>query len=75
MKRAIIEDEFDFLSGYEKGVVARALLQCLIKRGRLEGHPDDFEIVVPVNQQLLALLARFSVDDLHKHNPAKPERR
>jgi len=36
-----ILEMFDDLSGYEKGAVARAFLNDLIKRGSLERDPSD----------------------------------
>ena len=53
------------LNGYEKGVVARALINNLIKQGRLERTPGDGapgEIVFSVHQCHLELLARFCED-------------
>lgn len=57
--------DVDDLDGYERGVVARALLERLIKQGRLEERQDQgrpFEIVIPVSQSQLRLLALFSED-------------
>ncbi|MGI9450363.1 MAG: hypothetical protein ACR2QH_06980 [Geminicoccaceae bacterium] len=53
----------DGLTGYEKGVVARALLARLIKQGCLADHTDDdqgLEITIPVKNWQLKLLACFS---------------
>lgn len=57
--------DVDDLDGYEWGVVARALLERLIKQGRLEERQDQgrpFEIVIPVSHSQLRLLALFSED-------------
>lgn len=55
---------FNDLDGYEKGVVARALLQGMIKRGFIEDRPSEngqiSEIVIPVEQWQMELLACFS---------------
>jgi len=57
---------FDDLDGYEKGVVARAFLNNLIKTGCLEKIPSDKspgEIIILIQKWQLELLARFSEDD------------
>ena len=56
---------FDDLDGYEKGLVARAFLDNLIKQGSLEAVPKGGkpgEIVFSVENWHLELLARFSDD-------------
>ena len=56
---------FNELTGYEKGLAARALLRQLIKQGRFaepEGSQQDPEIVIPVKRWQLQLLACFSDD-------------
>jgi len=61
-----ILEMFDDLSGYEKGAVARAFLNDLIKRGSLERDPSDSspgEIFFPIQRWQLELLARFNEDD------------
>ncbi len=55
--------DFEKLNGYEKGVLARALLRRLIKQGRLDQTTDNgmpFEIVIPATEWQLELLAKFS---------------
>ena len=57
--------EFEKLNGYEKGVLARALLRRLIKQGRLDQSTDGdmpFEVVISATQWQLELLAKFSDD-------------
>lgn len=57
--------QFDDLNGYEKGAVARAFLNGLIKQGYLERMPSDNspgEITIAIRQWQLELLARFSDD-------------
>jgi len=53
---------FDELDGYEKGVVARALLKGLIKQGYLEENPDLHKpkIVIPIEQFQMKLLSLFA---------------
>ena len=55
---------FDDLDGYEKGVVARALLKGLIKQGYLDESPDLLkpEIVIPIEQDQMKLLSLFADD-------------
>ncbi len=65
-------DQFGNLSGYEKGVVARAFLKSLVRQGSLEAAPTDKtpgEIFISVERWQLDLLARFSNDVEH----AEPE--
>ena len=60
-----ILDQFDDLSGYEKGAVARALLKFMVKQGNLESLPRDGGmgmICISVEEWQLKLLARFSAD-------------
>lgn len=60
-----ILDQFDDLSGYEKGAVARALLKTMVKQGNLESFPQDDAlgmICISVEGWQLKLLARFSAD-------------
>ena len=61
-----ILDLFGDLDWYEKGVVARAVLNVLIKQGSLSTLPrkgSPGEIVIPVHHWQLQLLARFSDAD------------
>ena len=56
-------DAFGDLNGYERGVVARALLRLLIKQASLEKTLDQthlFEVVIPVTKCQLTLLSCFS---------------
>ena len=58
--------KLNVLTSYQKGVVARALLAKLIKQGRLEEPLADdrrFEILIPVSEQMLELLACFCEED------------
>lgn len=55
--------EFGDLNAYERGVVARALLENLIGKGVVVCDPHDGvpgEISIAVEKSDLALLARFS---------------
>lgn len=68
MDGGVVMVEFEKLNGYEKGVLARALLRRLIKQGRLDQGKDDsmpFEVVIPATEWQLELLAKFS-DDLEE---------
>lgn len=55
----------DKLNGYEKGAVARAFINILIKQGYLERFPSinsPGEITFSIQKWQLELLARFSED-------------
>ncbi|MGI9484487.1 MAG: hypothetical protein ACR2RF_01105 [Geminicoccaceae bacterium] len=57
---------FDDLSGYEKGVLARALLGELIRQGGSVRDPSDScpgEISFSIQKWQLELLAHFCKDD------------
>ena len=59
----IAMSSLDEFTGYEKGVVARALLECLIKQGNLidiTENDQEFEIRLCVHRWHLELLACFS---------------
>ena len=53
---------FKNATGYEKGLIARFLLQILIKQGSLEEINCTPNIVTPVKPWQLRLLANFSED-------------
>lgn len=58
-------DDFDRLDGYEKGVVARMLLDRLVKQGSLQQSEEgrgEFTVVIPVAMWQLQMLARYSDD-------------
>lgn len=70
-------DHFDDLNCYEKGVVARMLLERLIKQGRLQASLDideGVEIVIPVARWQMQMLAMFS-EDVSQRAIKRPQRR
>ena len=61
--RRHLVDSFGDLNAYQKGVVARALLENLIGKGVVVTDPNDDrpgEIAITVDDSDLRLLARFS---------------
>ena len=60
-----IVEHFDDLSGYEKGVLARALTKSLVKQGHLETIPNEKvpgRINISIEEWQLRLLARLNED-------------
>ena len=61
---------FRSLDGYELGVIARALLENMIKRARIaneENNPDQLsEIIIPFETCEMKLLACFRAEDTAK---------